>query len=171
MPFLYNVYRYILDILFFIVLSLFLERGFYMGIQFPPIAFLCQLYLYIYILFTNAQQQQQIYIYIYICCCCCALVKSIIKPQTLNHLFEVHAYMHVGTLGSRGYFFLSILMVRGEAASTRRSAPREKITSREPYQTVSPVYFIFCILKRDLWSQGNMWDVWRQKKKRKHSQR
>ena len=60
-----------------------------MGIQFPPIAFLCQLYLYIYI-----------------CCCCCALVKSIIKPQTLNHLFEVHAYMHVCTLGSRGYFFL-----------------------------------------------------------------
>ena len=30
------------------------------------------------------------------------------------------------TLSSRGYFFLSLLMVRGEAASPRREAPREK---------------------------------------------
>ena len=32
-------------------------------------------------------------------------------------------------------FFLSILIVRGGAASTRRQEPREKIPSREPYQT------------------------------------
>ena len=43
-------------------------------------------------------------------------------------------------------FFLSILMVRGEAASTKREAPRE--ASRELYQTLSTVYFILGILER-----------------------
>ena len=33
------------------------------------------------------------------------------------------------SLGSRGYFFLSILMVRGQAALTGRKAPREKNNS------------------------------------------
>ena len=45
-------------------------------------------------------------------------------------------------------FFLPILIVCGHAASTRRQA------SREPYQTVSTVYFILGILRTDLWSQG-----------------
>ena len=45
----------------------------------------------------------------------------------------------------RIFFFLSIQMIRGEAASTRRE---------EPYQTVSTVYFILGILRTDLWSQG-----------------
>ena len=55
------------------------------------------------------------------------------------------------------FFFFSILMqVRGEAASTMCEAPREKnITSREPYKTVSTVYFILGILRTDLRSQGN----------------
>ena len=52
------------------------------------------------------------------------LKKSWIRPYKL-------------TLGSRGFFFLLILIARGEAASTRR-----KRQSREPYQTVSTVYFI-----------------------------
>ena len=53
-------------------------------------------------------------------------------------------------------FFLSILMVRGEAASMRREASRGKNnrSSLEPYQTVSTVYFILGILRTDLWSQG-----------------
>jgi len=52
-------------------------------------------------------------------------------------------------------FFLSILIVCGEAASTRREAPIEKNSpSREPYQTVSTVYFILGISRMDLWSQG-----------------
>ena len=43
-----------------------------------------------------------------------------------------------------------------EAASTMCEAPREKnITSREPYKTVSTVYFILGILRTDLRSQGN----------------
>ena len=41
----------------------------------------------------------------------------------------------------RIFFFLSIQMIRGEAASTRRE---------EPYQTVSTVYFILGILRTDL---------------------
>ena len=75
-------------------------------------------------------------------------------------------------------FFLSILKARGEAASTKREAPREKSNlwsqelrvsflcnfriiyltvkpSPEPYQTVSMVYFILGILRTDLWSQGS----------------
>ena len=51
------------------------------------------------------------------------------------------------------FFFLSILMVRGEAALTRRKEPRKK-KSRKPYQTVSTVYFISGILTTDLCSQG-----------------
>ena len=46
------------------------------------------------------------------------------------------------------YFFLSILMVRGEAASTRREVPRRKSFQ---YQ---PVYFILGILRTELWSPG-----------------
>jgi len=49
--------------------------------------------------------------------------------------------------------FSSILIVGGEAASTKREAPREK-NNREPYQTVSTVYFILGVLRTDLWSQG-----------------
>ena len=45
-------------------------------------------------------------------------------------------------------FFLSILMVRGEAASTRRKVLRGKSFQ---YQ---PVYFILGILGTHLWSQG-----------------
>ena len=45
-------------------------------------------------------------------------------------------------------FFLSILIFRGEAASTRREV------SGEPCQTVRTVYFILGILRTDLWSQG-----------------
>ena len=45
-------------------------------------------------------------------------------------------------------FFLSILILRGEAASRRREV------SREPYKPVSTVYFILGILRTDLWSQG-----------------
>ena len=52
-----------------------------------------------------------------------------------------------------------ILMVRGEAASTKREVPREKNNvlppSREPYQTVSTVYFILGILRTDLWNQSS----------------
>ena len=47
------------------------------------------------------------------------------------------------TPGSRGYFF-----------SYRYSWFAAKRTSREPYQTVSTVYFILGILWTDLWSQG-----------------
>ena len=58
--------------------TLFLESSFDMGIQFPPIAFLYQLYLYI---------NKYIYIYIYIYCC--ALVRSIIKPLNLKPTFQI----------------------------------------------------------------------------------
>ena len=52
------MYSYILDMLFFYCfIFLFLESSFYMGIQFPPIAFLYLLYFYMYVC---------IYIYIYI---------------------------------------------------------------------------------------------------------
>ena len=50
-------------------------------------------------------------------------------------------------------------MVRGEAASTKREALREKNNvlspSREPYETVSTVYFILGTLRKDLWSQSS----------------
>ena len=61
----------------------------------------------------------------------------------------------INYLGSRGYFFLSTLIVRCEAASTRCEAPRGKQPSREPYQTASTVYFIKGILRTDIWGQGN----------------
>ena len=54
--------------------TLVLESSFYMGIQFPPIAFLYQLYLYL-----------NIYIYFF----CCALVRSIIKPLNLKPTFQI----------------------------------------------------------------------------------
>ena len=60
--------------------TLFLESSFYMGIQFPPIAFLYQLYLYINI---------YIYIYIYIYIFCCALVRSIIEQLNLKPTFQI----------------------------------------------------------------------------------
>ena len=53
-------------------------------------------------------------------------------------------------------------MFRGEAPSTRREAPRDvnerrkKRPSREPYQTVSTVYFIQGIIRTDFWRQGNV---------------
>ena len=52
---------------------------------------------------------------------------------------------HLRTLGSRGYFFLLTLMVRGETASTRREAARGAFL-----QTVSRVYFILGIWRTDL---------------------
>ena len=39
---------------------------------------------------------------------------------------------------------------------TSRSAERNKSPSREPYQTVSTVYFILGILRTDFWRQGNV---------------
>ena len=53
--------------------TLFLDSSFYMGIQFPRIAFLYQLYLYI-----------NIYLFF-----CCALVRSIIKPLNLKPTFQI----------------------------------------------------------------------------------
>ena len=47
--------------------------------------------------------------------------------------------------GPEDIFFSLILIVCGEAASTRRKA----------YQTVSTVYFILGVLRTDHWSQGN----------------
>ena len=52
--------------------------------------------------------------------------------------------------------FLSMLIVRGEAPSTRLEAPREKNRLSEPYQTASTVYFILGILSKDFWNQGSM---------------
>ena len=49
-----------------------------------------------------------------------------------------------------------MLIVRGEAPSTRLEAPREKKPSLEPYQTASTVYFILGILSKDFWNQGIM---------------
>ena len=50
-------------------------------------------------------------------------------------------------------------MVRGEAASRKREALREKNNvlspSREPYETVSTVYFNLGTLRKDLWSQSS----------------
>ena len=50
-------------------------------------------------------------------------------------------------------------MVCGEAASTKREALREKNNvlslSREPYETVSTVYFNLGTLRKDLWSQSS----------------
>ena len=50
-------------------------------------------------------------------------------------------------------------MVRGEAASAKREALREKNSvlspSREPSETVSTVYFILGTLRTDLWSQSS----------------
>ena len=60
------------------------------------------------------------------------------------------------TLGSRGYFFLTDTDgSRRSRVNEARSAERKKIT-REPYQTVSTVYFILGILRTDLWSQGRL---------------
>ena len=62
------------------------------------------------------------------------------------------------TLGSRGYF-LSILMVLGEAASTRRGAPRDKnnvsgALSNRKYGLFHITYF-----GNDLWGRGNIFPV------------
>ena len=43
----------------------------------------------------------------------------------------VRGCSHLLTLGSRGYFFLLTLMVRGETASTRREAPRGAFSNRK----------------------------------------
>ena len=53
----------------------------------------------------------------------------------------------MNTLGSTGYFFLI------DTDRSRREAPREK---REPYETLSTVYFILGIFKTDLWSHGRL---------------
>ena len=43
-----------------------------------------------------------------------------------------------------------------ELRMTKNKSRLKKITSREPYQTVSTVYFILGILRTDLWSQGTL---------------
>ena len=48
---------------------------------------------------------------------------GVCKQATAKFYFSFWTWI---TLGSRGYFFLSILMVRGETALTRRKAPRRK---------------------------------------------
>ena len=56
--------------------------------------------------------------------------------------------------GFQRIFFL--IDTDGQRGAKRR---KEKITSRERYQTVSTVYFILGILGTDLWSQGNIFLV------------
>ena len=50
-------------------------------------------------------------------------------------------------------------MARGEAVSSRRPAPREKkiVSSREPDQTESTVYFILGTLAPEVRSQNKKW--------------
>jgi len=58
------------------------------------------------------------------------------------------------TLGSRGYFFSYRRYWWFAAKPCQRGAKRREKASREPYQTVSTVYFILGILRTDLWKQG-----------------
>ena len=59
----------------------------------------------------------------------------------------------MNTLGSRGYFFLiDTDRSRRSRVNEARSAERKK----EPYQTLSTVYFILGIFKTDLWSHGRL---------------
>ena len=44
--------------------------------------------------------------------------------------------------------------LKPETAHERALAPRVRGPSREPYQTVSMVYFILGLLRTDLWSKG-----------------
>ena len=67
----------------------------------------------------------------------------------------MNGQIYFATLGSRGYFFLSILMVRGQAASTRREAPSEKNNVSGALSNRNHG-FILGILGTDLWSQGNI---------------
>ena len=63
----------------------------------------------------------------------------------------VYSFYLPFTLGSRGYFFL--IDTDGPRPS-RVNEVRCSLSNREPYQTVSTVYFILGILRTDLWSQG-----------------
>ena len=80
------------------------------------------------------------------------------KTLQISHSDVIRALTYISWV-PEDIFFLTILMVRGEAASTKREAPREKNNvlspSGEPYQTVSTVYFILGILRTDLWSQSS----------------
>ena len=80
------------------------------------------------------------------------------KTLQISHSDVIRALTYIPWV-PEDIFFLTILMVRDEAASTKREAPREKNNvlspSREPYQTVSTVYFILGILRKDLWSQSS----------------
>ena len=63
------------------------------------------------------------------------------------------------TLGSRGYFFLSILMVLGEAASTRRGAPRDKNNVSGALSNRKHGLFHIRYFGNDLWGRGNIFPV------------
>ena len=80
------------------------------------------------------------------------------KTLQISHSDVIRALTYISWV-PEDIFFLTILMVRSEAASTKREAPREKNNvlspSGEPYQTVSTVYFILGILRTDLWSQSS----------------
>ena len=77
-------------------------------------------------------------------------LKPIIRLWTVRENWQIKSGgLYPGI--QRIFVFLSILMVRSEAASTR---PKASVQSREPYQTESTVYFILGILRTDLWSQG-----------------
>ena len=66
--------------------------------------------------------------------------------------FELHCTLIFTfcTLGSRGYFFL--IDTDGWWRSRVNEAPRENNNhpSRDPYQTISTVYFVLGILRMDL---------------------
>ena len=63
------------------------------------------------------------------------------------------------TLGSRGYLFLSMLMVLGEAPSTRRGAPRDKNNVSGALSNRKHGLFHIRYFGNDLWGRGNIFPV------------